>query len=32
MYSAIEEVKRLVDQFDGSAAFVINHSGGKDPT
>jgi 3'-phosphoadenosine 5'-phosphosulfate sulfotransferase (PAPS reductase)/FAD synthetase len=32
MCNAIEEVKRLVNQFDGSAAFVINHSGGKDST
>jgi DNA sulfur modification protein DndC len=32
MCNQLDEVKRLVEQFDGSAAFVINHSGGKDST
>jgi DNA sulfur modification protein DndC len=32
MCNALDEVKRLVERFDGSAAFVINHSGGKDST
>jgi 3'-phosphoadenosine 5'-phosphosulfate sulfotransferase (PAPS reductase)/FAD synthetase len=32
MNDAIDEVKRLVDRFDGLVAFVINHSGGKDST
>jgi DNA sulfur modification protein DndC len=32
MCNSLDEVKRLVERFDGSAAFVINHSGGKDST
>ncbi len=30
MCISLDEVKRLVARFDGSVAFVINHSGGKD--
>jgi DNA sulfur modification protein DndC len=30
MCHSIDEVKRLIHRFDGSVAFVINHSGGKD--
>jgi len=32
MCHSLDEVKRLVTRFDGSVAFVINHSGGKDST
>jgi len=32
MCHSLDEVKRLVARFDGSVAFVINHSGGKDST
>lgn len=32
MCHSLEELKRLVSRFDGSVAFVINHSGGKDST
>lgn len=32
MCHSLDKVKRLVARFDGSVAFVINHSGGKDST
>jgi 3'-phosphoadenosine 5'-phosphosulfate sulfotransferase (PAPS reductase)/FAD synthetase len=32
MHNALHEVNELVDRSGGSAAFVINHSGGKDST
>jgi len=32
MCNILDEVKRLVEHSDGPAAFVINHSGGKDST
>jgi 3'-phosphoadenosine 5'-phosphosulfate sulfotransferase (PAPS reductase)/FAD synthetase len=32
MCHSLDEVKRLVARFEGSVAFLINHSGGKDST
>jgi 3'-phosphoadenosine 5'-phosphosulfate sulfotransferase (PAPS reductase)/FAD synthetase len=32
MCQSLDEVNRLIEPFDGSAGFVINHSGGKDST
>jgi len=32
MCHSLEDVKRLAVRFEGSVAFVINHSGGKDST
>jgi DNA sulfur modification protein DndC len=32
MCQSLDEVRRLVERFDGSVAFVVNHSGGKDST
>lgn len=32
MHHSLDEVKHLIARLDGSVAFVINHSGGKDST